>query len=701
MASIGRMSHGIAMIGWAAPLVCVCVAGTFGQERPAGRVTAVSIVNGRWHLNGQVTYPGAKAEGLLMNVRVVNATFEDRKRPDFDAEANADEFIRQIPDYMSHGVRAFTLCLQGGMPGYEEAVNSAFNPDGTLRVGYLARVRRVIEACDRHGAAVILGCYYQRQDQILKDEAAVRAGVVNAARWVAASGFTNAMLEIANEFGHRGFDHAILKTPAGVAELVTLAKRTAPGVLVSASGGGHSRLPDDVIRASDFLLIHLNNRRLDDATLPAQLTALKKHGKPVVCNEDAKGGADGAKIAELCVAHGVSWGYMGEKVNQHFPFTFRGAADDPPVYAALKRLTTPVTFPPPESKGGWRKLDKPEEIRALAGMDPDKLAELKAWLLQSDTRNFAAVVIRNGYIVLEVERGNSSKTDSRNIKSCAKAICATVLAIASEESRHGHTPRRMSFDDLAFHFIPWAEPLSDPRKTRITVKQLFNHTSGIAPEANGSRNQGPWEYVLGHSGDPLTAKLAFDPGTACGYSTHGLYHASLVCETVTGRPYDQFALDHLLRPIGAEKWWFEFFDGGPKIGRHPSHALGMPARDMARIAYCMLHGGRWGDRQVIPRWFVDETGEPTHDVKTPELRFKRNAQSFSHAWELPALLTGEGGRSGEGIPRDARYKPGSGGQLLAFVPSLDLVITRQTGGSGQWEYDEYLRRACRAVLRTD
>jgi hypothetical protein len=36
--------------------------------------------------------------------------------------------------------------------------------------------------------------------------------------------------------------------------------------------------------------------------------------------------------------------------------------------------------------------------------------------------------------------------------------------------------------------------------------------------------------------------------------------------------------------------------------------------------------------------------------------------------------------------------------LIAFVPSLDLVITRQTGSSGSWPYEEYLRRACQAVL---
>ena len=109
----------------------------------------------------------------------------------------------------------------------------------------------------------------------------------------------------------------------------------------------------------------------------------------------------------------------------------------------------------------------------------------------------------------------------------------------------------------------------------------------------------------------------------------------------------------------------------------------------------MLHRGRWQEQQVIPRWIVDETAAPTHDVHEPEMRFQRAAESFSHGWELPARLTGG---DGDGIPDDARFKPGSGGQLMAFVPSLDLVITRQTGSSGSWDYVGYLRRACAAVV---
>ena len=161
-----------------------------------------------------------------------------------------------------------------------------------------------------------------------------------------------------------------------------------------------------------------------------------------------------------------------------------------------KSLEDQSYFPPPESQGGWCKLTDPEEIKKRAGMDPVKLSQLEQWLLNSDNRPFAAVVIRNGYIVLEEERGNSSKTDSRRVASVSKAICATVLAIASERSQLGQTPRKMTFDDPAFDFIPWAFPLSDSRKAQITVKQLLNHTSGICPEATGAPNNGSWNTFL-------------------------------------------------------------------------------------------------------------------------------------------------------------------------------------------------------------
>lgn len=658
--------------------------------------TSVSISGTLWRINGKVTNPGTACEGRLMNVRMVNATFEDRTRPDFDPESNAQELLTQLEAYRNAGINAITLCLQGGMPGYEGATNSAFREDGTLDNDYLSRVERLILGCDKQGMAVILTLFYQRQSGVLRDDDAIRRGVVNAARWIQEQRFANVLLEIANEYPHSGFAHGLIRDPAGQASLVTLAKNSAPQLLVSTSGIGHGRLDAPVAEACDYLTVHWNGVDIDD--IPCLVEQLKKYNKPIVCNEDDRTGTNAVRAMKATIGAGTSYGLMLKDINQKFPFSFRGLDDDPEYYAALAAVTEPY-FPPPESQGGWRTLDNDADVRQVAGMDPQKLSALRDWLLASDNRNFAGVVIRHGFIALQVERGNDAATDARRVASVSKAICATVLAIASERSQHGQTPRAMTFDDRAFEFIPWAQPLSDPRKADITVKQLLNYTSGICPEATGAPNSGSWEYILGHTDDVRTAQLAFAPGDGCGYSTHALSHASLVCENVTGIPYDEFAIEALFRPIGVEHWTFEYFNGGDRYGRHASHGLGMPARDLARIAYCMLHDGRWKDQQVIPTWFVDETATPTHHVTSPEMRWKLNPAVFSHAWELPARHDPQSGRDGKGIPADARSKPGSGGQIMAFVPSLDLVVTRQNGSSGDWQFEEFVRRACDAVVK--
>ncbi len=330
-------------IGWS----CSFAGAASPQTPPAAGETRVSIVDGKWYINGDVTYPGTKAEGLLMNVRMVNATFEDRGRPEFDVEANTAAFLAEVPDYAAHGVRAFTLCLQGGMPGYEGAVNSAFAPNGSLRQDYLQRIRRVIDACDRQGIVVILGCYYQRQSAILRDEKAVRTGLVNVVKWIRDSKLTNVVLETANEYPHGGFVHDVVRSPEGQADLLRLAKRTWPQLLVSASGYGDGKSHSQVIEAADFLLIHFNGTPVEK--IPERIAALRKFGKPIACNEDDKTGRTAAKAAELCVENGASWGLMLKQINQYQPFAFHGAADDPLVYATLKELTTPPALTQTES----------------------------------------------------------------------------------------------------------------------------------------------------------------------------------------------------------------------------------------------------------------------------------------------------------------------------------------------------------------
>lgn len=272
-----------------------------------------------------------------MNVRMLNSTFEDAKRSDFDPNENTRRFILKIPQYHACGVRAFTLNLQGGHSGYEGPVNSAFRPDGTLRADYTSRIKRVIEECDKRGMIVILGLFYQRQDQILRDEQAVRRGVVNAVTWIKENGFTNVVIEIANEYDHNGFDHDIIETAEGEVELIRLAKKTGPDLLVSTSGLGHGRMNDLVATEAAFILIHFNGTKVED--IPGRIEALKKYNKPIVCNEDDKIGGDGARALQACVENGCSWGFMHSKLNQYEPFEFNGYEDDRAVYDKFKEMT--------------------------------------------------------------------------------------------------------------------------------------------------------------------------------------------------------------------------------------------------------------------------------------------------------------------------------------------------------------------------
>ena len=299
--------------------------------------TTVSVSGTKWQINGAITYPGTPAEGLLMNVRMVNSTFEDKKRADFDPNENTSRFIAKIPEYQSYGVRAFTLNLQGGHAGYEGPVNSALRPDGTLRTDYTSRIKRVIEECDKRGMIVILGLFYQRQDQILLDEQAVRAAVVSAVTWVKQSGLTNVAIEIANEYDHGGFDHDIIKTAEGEVELIRLARKTAPGLLVSTSGLGHGRMNDLVAKEADFILIHFNGTKVQD--IPTRIEALKKYNKPIVCNEDDKLGRQAVLAMQASVENGCSWGFMHSQLNQYEPFEFHGYNDDRQVYDMFKQVT--------------------------------------------------------------------------------------------------------------------------------------------------------------------------------------------------------------------------------------------------------------------------------------------------------------------------------------------------------------------------
>ena len=149
-----------------------------------------------------------------------------------------------MPEWRRHGVLAFTINLQGGSPeGYSKTQpweNSAIDPEGELRPAYMQRLKRILDRADELGMVAIVGYFYFGQDQRVKDEAAVRRGVLNATNWLLDGGYGNVLVEIDNECNVKAYDHEILK-PQRVHELIELAKGATRGgrrLLVGTSYGG-------------------------------------------------------------------------------------------------------------------------------------------------------------------------------------------------------------------------------------------------------------------------------------------------------------------------------------------------------------------------------------------------------------------------------------------------------------------------------
>ena len=305
--------------------------------------TVVTIEGDQFHINGKPTYPGRtwnghKIEGLLMNARVVQATFDDlnpqtvkrwayKDTGKWDAERNLREFLEVIPQWRRAGLLGITVNLQGGSPeGYSKEQpwhNSSFTDDGSLRPAYMARMKRVIDTADSLGMAVILGVFYFGQDERLKDEAAVVRALDNAIDWVLKSGYRNVLIEVNNESNVR-YDHAILQ-PQRVHELIDRVKRR--GLLASTSYGGNRVPQENVVRTADFILIHGNGvqdpKRISE--MVRQTRAIPGYRPmPIVFNEDDHFDFDKPDYNMLAaVREYASWGYFDPEGFQSPPVDWR------------------------------------------------------------------------------------------------------------------------------------------------------------------------------------------------------------------------------------------------------------------------------------------------------------------------------------------------------------------------------------------
>jgi len=300
---------------------------------------------------------------------------------------------------------------------------------------------------------------------------------------------------------------------------------------------------------------------------------------------------------------------------------------------------------------------------SLLGFDPVSL-EVAANEIGRMKGIYGLLLVRNGYLVVEQYYREGYRTKPHNMKSASKSVLSALIGIAIDEGL-------LSLDIPVSKILPNTVSMTDPRKADITVRHLLTMTSGLTPTSYQAYNswvlKGDWVKAA------LDRPLVADPGTHFQYSTGNTHVLSAILTAVTGMSTKDYALQKLFDPM---KITLYGWDTDPRGIYQGGNNLQLLPRDMARIGQLYLDGGRFDDRQIVPKRWVEES--------TKGGRFGENEVYGSYGYLWFSAPSG----------RDAFVAVGFGGQYIYIAPTDNcvVVVTSTLESKGRpWEMELFER----------
>ncbi|MBS12794.1 MAG: hypothetical protein CME19_14460 [Gemmatimonadetes bacterium] len=347
--------------------------------------TTISIENESFLINDKLTYSdldgsNPNAHGLLMNARFIQGIFDDKADPGrfarwgndiWDPKAHTQGLIDALPEWYGYGLRAFTTGFQGGGPCFTinngTIDNNPFSEDGkSLDPAYAERIDSLIWGADALGMAVIVSYFYGAQALRLPDGRSIRNAVTTASRFLKDGGYSNVLIEIANEMNIGEFrHHPIIQEPEGMATLINLARDESGGMAAGCSGGGGYR-KREVAEASDYILVHGNGQSRQRYYNMILEVKSWDQNKPIVCNEDSPA------IGNMGVAYktATSWGYYNNMTKQEPPADWSVTKGEDTFFAYRMAMGIGIDVP-----------DIPEEDQYyLQGLEPEWSYDGQRWI---------------------------------------------------------------------------------------------------------------------------------------------------------------------------------------------------------------------------------------------------------------------------------------------------------------------------------
>ena len=273
-------------------------------------------------------------------------------------------------------------------------------------------------------------------------------------------------------------------------------------------------------------------------------------------------------------------------------------------------------------------------------------------------RTRALVVVHRGRIIAERYAPGLDATTSLIGWSMAKMVTNAMVGMAVREGK-----LKIADGDL----LPEWQGNGDKR-SHITLDQLLRMTSGLSfNEDYGSHSSDIIQmlFVKGDkAGFAASKPLQYSPGSHWSYSggASNIIARILRQRFADVRDYLRFPREQLFQPLGMRSAVLEPDEAGTFVGSSFMYAS---ARDWARLGLLYLTDGVWRGRRLLPEGWISYSLTPT--------RKAQDARYGAHVWlklpQSPSL--GE-----PPLPDDAYYMLGHDQQIVAVVPSRDLVIVR-------------------------
>jgi len=348
----------------------------------------------------------------------------------------------------------------------------------------------------------------------------------------------------------------------------------------------------------------------------------------------------------------------------------------------------PVSPPPSKSDALWPDGERVDLESTLQGVDAAKLEDrIEAAFAEPDPahprRTRALVVVHGGRIVAERYAPGFDAAMPLLGWSMAKMATNALAGILVKDGT-------VQLGDNAL--LPQWRADKD-RRREITLDQLLRMTSGLSfneDYADQSSDIIQMLFVQGDKAGFAASKLlASSPGTRWHYSGGNSNIIALVLREHFAEEKDYLRLpqERLFEPLGMRSAVLEPDSAGTFVGSSFMYAS---ARDWARLGLLFLRDGIWHGRRLLPEGWAAYSLAPTQTAP--------DAQYGAHVW----LKLHDSPQLGEPpMPEDSYYMRGYDQQIVAVVPSRDLVIVRLglTRDASSWDHAQELAPIVQAFPR--